>query len=106
MLDYLSDYGGISIYRDNVIIFPAESGTKNDWLNLSQRNIKQGFRISYYNLIGNIELEQYENLDLIDKTNREGLIENQAYKDLAKLVETIIQNILEVKYIRRKGFGK
>ena len=102
MLDYLSDYGGISIYRDNVIIFPAESGTKNDWLNLSQRNIKQGFRISYYNLIGNIELEQYENLDLIDKTNREGLIENQAYKDLAKLVETIIQNILEVKYISKR----
>lgn len=102
MLDYLSDYGGISIYRDNVIIFPAESGTKNDWLSLSQRNIKQGFRISYYNLIGNIELEQYENLNLIDKTNREGLIENQAYKDLAKLVETVIQNILEVKYISKR----
>lgn len=102
MLEYLSDYGGISIYRDNVIIFPAESGTKNDWLNLSQRNIKQGFRISYYNLIGNIELAQYENVDLIDKTNREGLIENQAYKDLAKLVETIIQNILEVKYISKR----
>ena len=102
MLEYLSNYGGISIYRDNVIIFPAESGTKNDWLNLSQRNIKQGFRISYYNLIGNIELEQYENIDLIDKTNREGLIENQAYKDLAKLVETIIQRILEVKYISKR----
>ena len=102
MLEYLSDYGGISIYRDNVIIFPAESGSKNDWLNLSQRNIKQGFRISYYNLIGNIELEQYENLDLIDKTNREGLIENQAYKDLSKLVEAIIQNILEVKYISKR----
>ena len=102
MLDYLSDYGGISIYRDNIIIFPAESGTKNDWLNLSQRNIKQGFRISYYNLIGNIELEQYENIDLIDKTNREGLIENLAYKDLAKLVETIIQRILEVKFISKR----
>lgn len=102
MLEYLSDYGGISIYRDNVIIFPAESGTKNDWLNLSQRNIKQGFRISYYNLIGNIELEQFENIDLIDKTNREGLIENLAYKDLAKLVETIIQRVLEVKYISKR----
>lgn len=102
MLEYLSDYGGISIYRDNVIIFPAESGTKNDWLGLSQRNIKQGFRISYYNMIGNIELDQSENLDLIDKTNREGLIENQAYKDLSKLVETVVQNILEVKYISKR----
>ena len=60
----------INLRNLNIIIFPAESGTKNDWLNLSQRNIKQGFRISYYNLIGNIELEQYENLDLIDKTNK------------------------------------
>lgn len=102
MKDYLSDYGGISIYRDNVIIFPAESGTKNDWLGLSQRNIKQGFRISYYNMIGNIELDQSENLDLIDKTNREGLIENQAYKDLSKLVEAVVQNILEVKYISKR----
>lgn len=102
MLEYLSDYGGISIYRDNIIIFPAESGSKNDWLGLSQRNIKQGYRISYYNLIGNIELDQSENLDLIDKTNREGLIENQSYKDLAKLVETIIQNILEVRYIGKR----
>ena len=102
MLKYLSEYGGISIYRDNVIIFPAESGTKNDWLGLSLRNIKQGFRISYYNLIGNIELEQSENLDLIDKTNREGMIENIAYRDLAKLVETLIQNILEVQYIHKR----
>lgn len=102
MLAYLSEYGGISIYRDNVLIFPAESGTKNDWLNLSQRNIKQGYRLSYYNLIGNIELEQSDNIDLIDKTNREGLIENQAYRDLAKLVETVIQNILEIRYISKR----
>lgn len=99
MKDYLAEYGGISIYRDNIIIFPSESGTKNDWLNLSQRQIKQAYRISYYHMIGNIEIEQTENFELIDKTNREGMIENTAYLDLSELVETIIQNILEVKYI-------
>lgn len=99
MIDYLSDYGGISIYRDNVIIFPAESGTKHDWLKLSQRHIKQNYRISYYNMIGCIKIDQSENLSLIDKTNREGMVENQAYHDLSKLTETIIQNILEIKYI-------
>lgn len=102
MLSYLSEYGGVSIYRDDIIIFPADSGTKNDWLNLSQRHIKQGFRISYYNMIGNVEIEQTENLDLIDKTNREGMIENQAFLDLSKLLETIIQNILEVRYIAKR----
>lgn len=102
MLKYLSEYGGVSIYRDDIIIFPADSGTKNDWLNLSQRHIKQGFRISYYNMIGNVEIEQTENLDLIDKTNREGMIENQAFLDLSKLLETIIQNILETRYIAKR----
>jgi signal transduction histidine kinase len=102
MLEYLEEYGGISIYRDDIIIFPAESGAKNDWLSLSNRHIKQGFRISYYNIIGNIEIEQSENLDLIDKTNREGMIENVAFKDLAKLCETIIQNLLETKFINKR----
>ncbi|WP_449386847.1 sensor histidine kinase [Chryseobacterium lineare] len=102
MLEYLSDYGGISIYRDDIIIFPAESGAKNDWIHLSQRHIKQGFRMSYYNMIGNIEIEQSENLDLIDKTNREGMIENKAFKDLAELTETLIQNIIEPRYIAKR----
>lgn len=102
MKKYLHDYGGISIYRDNTIIFPAESGTKNDWLNLSLRHEKQVHRISYYNMIGNIEIDQSENIDLIDKTNREGMIENRAFKDLSKLVETIIQNILEIRYINKR----
>lgn len=102
MKKYLDEYGGISIYRDDIIIFPAESGTKNDWLDLSKRHIKQGFRISYYNIIGNIEIEQSENIDLVDKTNREGMIENLAFKDLAVLAETIIQNILETRYIAKR----
>lgn len=102
MKRYLHDYGGISIYRDNTIIFPAESGTKNDWLNLSLRHEKQAFRISYYNMIGNIEIDQSENIDLIDKTNREGMIENLAFKDLSILVETIIENILEKRYRNKR----
>lgn len=102
LLNYLHEYGGISIYRDNLLISSAEDGTRNDWLGLSLRNIKQGFRISYYNMIGNIEIEQTENLDLVDKTNREGMVENRSYLDLAELVETIIQNLLEIQYIAKR----
>lgn len=102
LLDYLHEYGGISIYRDNILISTAEMGTTNDWLGLSLRNIKQGFRISYYNMVGNVEIEQTENLDLIDKTNREGMVHNLAYLDLAELVKTIIQNILEIRYIAKR----
>ena len=87
---YLEDYGGISVYRDGINIFPAEWGAEVDWLKLSKRHIKQGFRISYYNFVGNIELEQGNNVNLIDKTNREGLIKNRAANDLTELTRSII----------------
>lgn len=93
--DYLDEYGGISIYRDTINIFPAEWGAQNDWLELSKPHIKQGWRLSYYNMIGNIEIDQENNLNITDKTNREGLIENEAYLDLKILMQTIINtNIL------------
>jgi signal transduction histidine kinase len=101
-LDYLYRFGGISLYRDGINIFPAEWGAENDWLYLSKRHIKQGFRISYYDFIGNIEINQTENLGLLDKTDREGLIDNQAFKDLSKLVKTIIENIVEKQWIAKR----
>jgi signal transduction histidine kinase len=102
MIRYLNEFGGISIYRDEVIISPAESGNKNDWLNLTRRHIQQVFRISYYNMIGNIEIDQSENFGLVDKTSREGLLENLPYNDLAVLTQTIVQNILESRYIAKR----
>ncbi len=88
--DYLDDYGGISVYRDKINIFPAEWGAETDWLRLSKRHIKRGLRLSYYNFIGNVELEQSTNVDLIDKTDREGLVKNQAFLDLSALVRGVI----------------
>lgn len=98
---YLDEYGGISVYRDNILISSAEDGTRNDWLGLTVRNIKQGFRISYYSLIGNIEIEQTENFDLIDKTNREGMVENTAFKDLGQLVYRLVE-LLEIKFMGKR----
>lgn len=100
--DYLYDFGGISIYRDSINIFPAEWGTGTDWLELSQRQIKQTYRISYYHMLGNIEIDQVNNLSLVDMTNRRGLIVNTAYNDFKTLVETIIKNIVELEYIAKR----
>jgi hypothetical protein len=69
-LEYLTNFGGISIFRDRINIFPAEWGAETDWLKLSTRHIKQGRRLSYYNMIGNLEINQSNNIDLVDKTNR------------------------------------
>jgi signal transduction histidine kinase len=87
---YLEEYGGISLYRDQINIFPAEWGSETDWLGLRQRQIKQARRLSYYHILGNVEIDQSRNLNLVDKTNREGLIKNQAFDDLARLVKAVV----------------
>jgi signal transduction histidine kinase len=98
----LTDFGGISIYRDGINIFPAEWGAETDWLSLSKRHIKQGFRMSYYNMIGNLEIDQAANIELVDKTNREGLIANRAFKDLTQLVHAIVANVIETSFIGKR----
>jgi signal transduction histidine kinase len=101
-IDYLTNFGGISIFRDEINVFPAEWGAETDWLSLSKRHIKQGFRMSYYNMIGNLEINQATNIELIDKTNREGLIANRASKDLTQLVHAIISTVIETKFIAKR----
>ena len=101
-IKYLTQFGGISIYRDGINIFPADWGAESEWLGLSKRHIKQGFRISYYNMIGNLEIDQADNIDLTDKTDREGLIENRAFKDLTRLVHAIVTTVIETKFIGKR----
>lgn len=98
---YLKDYGGISVYRDGINVFPAEWGAESDWLGLRQRQIQQAFRMSYYHMIGNVEIDQSSNIDLIDKTNREGMINNRAFTDLSALVKSITY-FVELDYIKKR----
>lgn len=99
---YLDRFGGISIYRDGINIFSAEMGNETDWLGLRQRQIKQNFRMSYYHMIGNIEIDQSTNIDLIDKTNREGMIKNQAYVDLTELIKAVVYTV-ELDYTGKRN---
>ena len=98
---YLEQYGGLSIYRDGINVFSAENGTETDWLGLRQRQIKQSYRMSYYHMMGNIEIDQSTNIDLIDKTNREGMIKNRAFNDLTELIKAITY-FVELDYIGKR----
>ena len=76
--DFLNRNGGIKVYRDGIRIYDyGESG--NDWLNLGIRRVNRlGDRISNNIIIGAIYLDRRSSSDLIEKTNREGFIENNA----------------------------
>ncbi|NOU46517.1 MAG: sensor histidine kinase [Bacteroidales bacterium] len=106
LTDYLDSFGGMSIYRDNILVYDAQLGAQADWLGLAGKHIKQGWRISYRDFIGSIEIEQTKNWDLVDKTNREGLINNKAFNDLAVLTRNAIEQILLPRYTsKRDEFG-
>jgi hypothetical protein len=100
-LEYLKDYGGISIYRDGINVYPAEWGAKYDWLGLRQRQISQAYRMSYYHMLGNVEIEQSNNIELVDKTNREGMVVNSAFLDLTELVKAITRYV-ELDYMGKR----
>jgi hypothetical protein len=102
LINYLDEYGGISIYRDGILISDSKRSSEYDWLGLASKHIKQGFRMSYRDFIGSIEIQQGENIYLIDKTDREGFIENRAAKDLAHLVTSAIEKIVFIKYKEKR----
>lgn len=81
----LDEWCGVSVYRDGIRIMPyGEKG--NDWLKLDNRRIQRpGELISNDQVIGMIEINQDSNIHLKDKTNREGLIEDEYYEKFRAL---------------------
>jgi hypothetical protein len=82
----LDDYCGISFFRDGLRVLPyGEDG--DDWLNLNRERINDpSRRIGNNQVVGYVEVNQEDSPDLRDKTNREGLIDNEAFRDLRALV--------------------
>ena len=82
----LDEWCGVSVYRDGIRIMPyGEKG--NDWLNLDNRRIQRpGELVGNDQVIGMIEINQATNISLKDKTNREGLIEDEYYEKFRSLI--------------------
>jgi len=102
LIEYLDEFGGMAVYRDEILEFDAKIGSEYDWLGLSKARIKKAFKLSYRDFVGNLELDQSANFGLIDKTNREGLIDNQAFRDLSCLTRNAINQLLLPRYIGQR----
>lgn len=86
----LKDNAGIKVYKDNMRVFNyGEPG--NDWLGLDIKRINSKEFISNNQNIGYITLNAAQSVSLIEKTNREGFIEDYNYE----LFKTIILEILQ-----------
>lgn len=76
---YLKNNGGVKVFRDKLRVYDYGE-PETDWLGLDSRRVNQpAKRISNNILLGSIFINREESQDLIEKTNREGFIENDAY---------------------------
>lgn len=101
-LKVLDSYCGIKIYRDNFRVKPyGEVG--NDWLFLDQKKVKDthGYLVGNNQVIGVVKIGDIENPLLVDATNREGIIENEAYEQLINFLTKCTNLISDV---RRKAY--
>ncbi len=93
---YLDNNAGIRVFRDGLRIYDYGEA-ENDWLGLDLRRVNQpGKRLSNNIVLGAVYLKRNDSYDLIEKTNREGFVENPAYEAFRnsilhclKLVETL-----------------
>jgi signal transduction histidine kinase len=87
---YLRQNGGVRIFRDGLRIYDYGE-PENDWLDLDHRRFQQpAKRISNNNILSAISLDRKESSGLIEKTNREGFVETDAYQALrASILHTI-----------------
>ncbi|MFW9872476.1 MAG: ATP-binding protein [Candidatus Thorarchaeota archaeon] len=96
---YLKSNGGMRVYRDGVRIYDyGEPG--NDWLSLDLERINlPAARISNNIVIGAIELNRIDSKDLIEKTNREGFIENDAFREFYSAIRFSLSRIITQRNI-------
>lgn len=81
---------GVRVFRDGFRVWPyGEPG--NDWLNLDGRRVNNPTKcVSNNQLVGIVNLSGVKNPKLMDKTDREGIIANDAYEELKILVLSAI----------------
>ena len=89
---------GISIYRNGFRILPfGERG--DDWLGLDLRRVQSPTkRLSNNQIAGYILIDRDANPDLMDQTNREGLIEGPAFDDLRKATRLLLNKLENERY--------
>ena len=84
--NYLDETGGVRVYRDGMRVYNyGELG--DDWLGLDLRRVnKPTRRISRNIILGAIHLSLKESTGLVEKTNREGFVENESCLQLRRIV--------------------
>ncbi len=100
--DWLNQFGGIKLFRDNFRVRPYGENNDSafDWLSLGSRRSSSpagtakssgGWRVGTDQVAGSIKISRLTNVAFEDKSSREGLQENKTFILFKKLLTSIIK---------------
>lgn len=88
IMGFIKDNCGIKVYRNNIRVYNYGEPF-DDWLNLELAKVQRaGDHFSKKVTIGAISIKLNESNRLVEKTNREGFIENDTFVKFRKIVRT------------------
>ena len=98
---YLDESGGVRVYRDGIRVYNyGEQG--DDWLGLDLRRVNVPTRrISRNIILGAIHLNLEESTGLIEKTNREGFVDNESCRQLRRITLGALAALEEETAVRQ-----
>lgn len=96
---------GIGVYRNGFRIRPL-GDADFDWLELNRRRVNIPTRcIGSNQAIGCVQIQSDQQSDLIEKSARDGLKENEAFSQLKKVTRKVISELEWRRYKYRKDAG-
>lgn len=101
--DFLDENGGVRVYRDNIRVYDYGERS-NDWLGLDLKRVNNPTKgLSRNIVVGHISIHQGSSSKLIEKSNREGFIENMAYEHFRRIVLGAIDPLQHEREADRKA---
>ena len=98
VVDFLHESGGVRVYRDGIRVYNyGERG--DDWLGLDLRRVNLPTRrISRNIIVGAVHLSLQGSTNLVEKTNREGFVDNDAFRNLHDIVLGVLGTLEDQRH--------
>lgn len=101
----LDKSNGIGVYRNGFRIRPL-GDPEFDWLKLNEQRVQNpSLKIGSNQVIGYVLIESEEKSDLIEKSARDGLRNNNAYQQLQKITNKVIKELEIRRFSFRRKVG-
>ncbi|MBY5894896.1 sensor histidine kinase [Rhizobium leguminosarum] len=94
---FIDNISGIAIYRDGFRVRPY-GDPENDWLALDSRRVQNpSLKIGHNQVAGFVTVEGQDRSNLVERSSREGFEDNASFERLARLVTTLLTDVVEPK---------